>query len=244
MERTLILPAAGAGSRFSGPVPKPLVTVDGEPMILRVLTAVRVALPGLKVVVVVRSEQVDLFEDALRRVESDTSIVVDDTFSGSAGAVSKALTISDTPEVVVAWPDHLGIEFLPPQFLGRAIGNDHSGFLPVVQRLEPYAAVEVSDAGELSCFHPPAEVARLGIREAPSDCGSFVLQADACDRFITSDLDYGCRDHNLVAVLGRLTGRDRLEAVWVDDWRASLGVNSPEDLDVYVAACRHEMGPQ
>ena len=244
MERTLILPAAGAGSRFSGPTPKPLVKVDGEPMVLRVLSAVRTALPGVKVVVVVRSDHAHLFEDVLEAVESDTTVVVDDTLGGSAGAVLKALSKSDTPEVVVVWPDHLGIEFLPPHLLTQAIGLHCPGFLPVVHRREPYAVVGVSDAGAMSCFYSPAQVASLGIREGPSDCGTFVLQADACEQFITGDRDYGRRDHNLVTVLGRLKEQDRLEVVWVDDWRASLGVNSPEDLDFYLTAREHGTRPQ
>jgi len=233
-----VLPAAGAGSRFGGSTPKPLADVGGRPMIVRVHEVLVREAPDMPTIVVTRSEHHELFEEALRPITTRVSLVTDDSLGGSAGAVLTALQTVETEEILVAWPDHLGVEFLPPTIVTRHISEERSGYLPVVYRQEPYAAVEVSDCAELLGFVPPEMVRENGLREAPSDCGLFALRAERCERFKRCDHAFGTRDHKRVAELAAQQGDERLEAVWVDDWRASLGINSVEDAVTFLEASK------
>lgn len=233
-----MLPAAGAGSRFGGSTPKPLADVGGRPMIVHVLEALVREAPDMPTIVVTRSEHHKLFDEALRPITTRVSLVSDDSFGGSAGAVLTALQTVETEEILVVWPDHLGVQFLPPTIVTRRISEERSGYLPVVHRQDPYAAVEVSDCADLLGFVPPELVRENGLREAPSDCGLFALRAEICERFIRCDHAFGTRDHNLVSVLAAQQGDERLEVVWVDDWRASLGINSVEDAVTFLEASK------
>lgn len=229
-ERTLVLPAAGAGRRFGGDTPKPLAPCEGVPMVVRVIRAVQNHSACAEVIVVIRSEHHDRFETVFGALSMDVRLVIDDSYGGSAGAVQTALALVDTSEIIVAWPDHLGAEFLPEDVFTRQIPPDRSGFMPVVQREDPYAMVEVSPSGDIRRFISPEEVKAGQFTAGFSDCGVFVVRAEACRRFINDDAACGARDRNLVSILGDQQEEDALHAVRVTDWRASLGVNSEADL--------------
>lgn len=233
VSRTLVLPAAGAGTRFGGSVPKSLSLVEGSPMITRVIAAVQRDIRDIGVVIVTQSDHEQLFRSRLRETARSLEIVVDDTLGGSAGAVHCALSSVATEEIIIAWPDHVGIEFLPLGLFREQIPMGHAGFMPVVERSNPYAAVDVSDRGDVINFVSPETVRSRRMVQALSDCGSFVLNASSCRRFIENDVGRGSRDHNLVSVLGRQRGTDAIAAFVVGDWRSSLGVNSHGDLEVF-----------
>ncbi len=85
----VVIPMAGLGSRFAvaGYVdPKPLIDIDGKPMIQWVVENFNI--PGAKFVFVLRKEHVELFEDVLGRVAPGCSIVtVDELTAGPACTV-------------------------------------------------------------------------------------------------------------------------------------------------------------
>jgi bifunctional UDP-N-acetylglucosamine pyrophosphorylase/glucosamine-1-phosphate N-acetyltransferase len=100
----LIVLAAGAGTRLRSTVPKPLHTVAGVPMVLRVLRAGQGARPDA-LVLVTGPETVDLAQ----RIECgvNTITVVQDPPRGTGDAVKCALTaLPEVDWLVVLYSDH------------------------------------------------------------------------------------------------------------------------------------------
>ena len=68
----IVIPMAGAGSRFSQAgysKPKPFIDVDGKPMIVRVLE--NLAYPQARYLLVARKEHMDAESDLVRQIEKE-----------------------------------------------------------------------------------------------------------------------------------------------------------------------------
>lgn len=231
MDRTLIVPAAGRGSRFGGAIPKPLVEIFGVPLVTWVVESVQAALPGIRVVIVVTSDNRDSFEEALSPTGLNVEFVVDDSYRGSAAATYAALPHVTTNEVIVAWADHIGVRFIPADMFSSALLPSTIGAMPVVRRSRPYVVLEINHERILSGFLDPSDVARQDLGEGLSDCGVFILARRPLESLLSAELDSRTGEVNLLQVLARRNQTFPVVTYEISNPWASLGINTHEDLE-------------
>ncbi len=113
--RVVIL-AAGKGTRMKSDIPKPLISVAGEPMITRLVRSVKESGIDEKPVVVVGSWSEAMFRDVLKD-SVDYAVQTEQLGTGHALRSAKE-AVGDAGRVVVLYGDH---PFIRPEVMGRLV---------------------------------------------------------------------------------------------------------------------------
>jgi bifunctional UDP-N-acetylglucosamine pyrophosphorylase/glucosamine-1-phosphate N-acetyltransferase len=230
---TVLIMAAGEGTRMRSAVPKPLHPVCGRPMIAWPVIAAREAGAG-RVCVIVSPDR-----DLSAALPDGTETIVQPEPDGTGGAVRAALdVVRDSETVVVLNGDHplvtaevlsglisihqaegaaatvVTVERDDPDFLGRVVRNAAGDFERIVETKHP---AEI-----------PTEV--LAIKEVNTNTFAFAAQALA-DAIAELSNDNAAGEYYLGDALQLM--RDRGQRVLVhkaDDPLVNLGVNTRADL--------------
>jgi bifunctional UDP-N-acetylglucosamine pyrophosphorylase / glucosamine-1-phosphate N-acetyltransferase len=230
---TILIMAAGEGTRMRSSVPKPLHHVCGRPMVAWPVLAAREAGAGRIAVIV--SPHHDL-SDAL---PDDTETVVQPESDGTGGAVRAALDLIRSSETVVVIPgDHPLIDADTLTSLLRAhqdTGADATVLTVELDDPGSYGRIVRNGAGEVEAIvetkHPEdVDPSHLAIREVSTSTFAFAAAplADALER-ITNENAAGEYYLGDVLPLIRATG-GRVAAHAADDPLVNLGVNSRLEL--------------
>ena len=230
MTRVLIVPAAGAGSRLGGDVPKILVPVAGRPMIEWLVDLYR---PVAHAVVVIAHPS---FSDRLRGpfevVEQRERTGMLDAVLLAASAVARARP----DEIWITWGDQIGVLPATVKRLASVMGEAPrpAAALPTVRKPDPYIHFDRDATGRLSGLRQRREGdAMPAVGEG--DMGLFALSRDAYDRRLP---DYaagvrpgaGTGERNFVPFIPWLAARDTVATFPCTDERESIGINTPEEL--------------
>ncbi len=230
----VIIPAAGLGTRFHSPVPKPIASGSvGRPLILRVLDAVAPFDP-LPLIVVNASSGADI-----QRAVTDDGIhqpewIIQGSPRGMGDAVlaASATLAGFTGDVLVAWAD-MGAVCTANIFQGLVLHQLARRPLTIIskRRPSPYVALIRSQTGELADVLLQREGAIMP-EIGESDCGLFW--------FRVSDLvpaldELGRASRNSEVTLWPLlrqyaqAQRPGLAALLARPWQ-SQGVNTTDEL--------------
>ncbi len=135
-----IIPCAGKGSRFSHKN-KSLIFIKGKTVIEKLLNAIKIHMKDITIVV--NSSNKSHFMRIARKY-TGVSIVVDDSYSGTAEAIKAALKNSvSKKDIFIVWGDTIykSKEFIN-NFLKRHASNlDYDMHIPVKYESNPYLAV-------------------------------------------------------------------------------------------------------
>lgn len=239
--RLLIVPAAGRGSRLGLPTPKALVSVNGQPMLDRLVDLYRGYVDRIVVV-----SHPSFSADVAARVPEHADVVEQPAPTGMLDAILLASPIVSrvAPDWVwITWCDQIGVMPATLQRLGddTAVAGRAMVF-PTVRQQNPYIHLQRDSAGRIVRVLHRREGDPMPA-EGESDMGLFALTRDAFD----NDLRQYSRD----AVVGGATGeRNFLPFIpWLaqrasvttfpcTDPMEALGVNTPEDLRIMEAWLR------
>lgn len=139
----IVVPMAGSGARFSRAgysLPKPLIDVDGEPMIARILKSLNAQSAPLLICRRSHIEDPSLsFSDAIRRFVPDARIIsVDDHKRGPiASIIAAAADIDDVEPVLVSYCDCLSI-MDSARFAEMIVAGDHDAIVPAYRGFHPH----------------------------------------------------------------------------------------------------------
>lgn len=118
--RVIIL-AAGKGTRMKSDIPKPLISVSGEPMITRLIRSVKGSGVDVCPVVVVAPWSKSMFEAVLK---NHVEYAVQQEQLGTGNAVKSAReVVADADRVIVLYGDH---PFLRPEVIQEIAGLQSS----------------------------------------------------------------------------------------------------------------------
>ena len=230
MARLLVIPAAGAGSRLGGSLPKILVPVAGRPMIDHLVSLYR---PFVETIVVVAhpSFSADLtgpFEVVEQRERTG---MLDAVLLGTA---VMRRTLPD--EVWVTWGDQVGVLRSTVERLAGAMASAArpAAALPTVRRVDPYIHFERDAEGRLSALRQRRE----GDAMPPvgeSDMGLFALRRSAYERDLP---EYAAGvapgrstgERNFVPFVPWLAQRAPVATFPCTDEREAIGINTREEL--------------
>lgn len=230
VSRVLIVPAAGAGSRLGGGVPKILVSVAGRPMIDHVLALYR-SFADTVVVVAHPSFSAQL-TGAFEVVEQHERTGMLDAVLLGADAVRR----HGPDEVWITWGDQVGVLRATIERLAGAMASASrpAAALPTVRRADPYIHFERDADGRLSALRQRRE----GDMMPPvgeSDMGLFALRRSAYDRDLPEyaegvERGRGTGERNFVPFIPWLAERAPVATFPCTDEREAIGINTPEDL--------------
>ena len=240
---TVLIMAAGEGSRMRSSLPKVLHPVCGRPMVAWPIAAAREA--GAERVLVISSPDRDLSSD----LPEGTETVIQPVADGTGGAVRAALDAIGDPgdgDIIVLSGDHPLISGeMVSSLLDAHRATDAAATLMTVELENPgsYGRIVRDAAGDVEAIVEtkdpsvvPAE--QLAIREI--NTGTYAFKpaplAEALAQIESND-DSG--EYYLGDVLPIFRARGlRVAAMTVEDPNANLGVNTRADLAVVAAEAR------
>lgn len=234
MDRLLLVPAAGLGTRLGGSIPKLLVPVQGRPMIEHLLALY--ASIATRAVVVVHPTA-----EAAVRMQLDTraDIVVQHEPTGMLDAILLAKGYVDRHRprrVLVTWCDQLAIH---PRTIERleavTRGPDRPSLaLPTCIRPDPYIHFVRDDRGRIQrVLHRREGDAMPDVGE--SDAGVFDLSWRAYRELLPEfaregELGAGTGERNFLPFVAWLARREDVVTVPCTSADETIGVNTPEEL--------------
>jgi bifunctional UDP-N-acetylglucosamine pyrophosphorylase/glucosamine-1-phosphate N-acetyltransferase len=230
VDRTLIIPAAGAGSRLGGNQPKILVPVAGQRMLDRLLALYR-PYAGTVVVVAHPTFAAELrgpFEVVEQRERTG---MLDAVLLGMA-AVQRARP----DEVWITWGDQVGVLPATIDRLAAAMTSPDrpAAAFPTVRKADPYIHFDRDEAGRLSGLRQRREGDAMPVA-GEADMGLFALTRDAFERRLpefaaAATPGTGTGERNFLPFLPWLAQRATVTTVPCTDERESIGINTPQDL--------------
>jgi bifunctional UDP-N-acetylglucosamine pyrophosphorylase/glucosamine-1-phosphate N-acetyltransferase len=237
VDRLLIVPAAGAGTRLGRGLPKLLVPVDGSPMIDHVLRLhARLA---ARAVLVVSPSALAAVQAHLASAPLPIDFVIQEQPTGMLDAI---LLASDTVErwrpqrVWITWCDQIAL--LPVTLDRLRLADDAIPApplaLPTCRTSEPYVHLDRDSAGRITrVLHRREGDPMPGVGE--TDAGLFDLSLAA----YRDDLhgyaaapQIGARtgERNFVPFVTWMAARGEVVTVPCSLREESMGVNTPDDL--------------
>lgn len=237
---TLVIAAAGMGTRMAGTGPKALRDVAGRPMIGWIAAAF--APHCRQAVVVTRPGEEAAVAQAVRDAGiDDVTPVAQASPRGTADAVRAGLAAVDDDAAVVVWGDHLGAVRFPGAWDGPP-GPPDGLVLPLVRRPDPYVYFTPDSGGRPLVFHETRHGAP-GVAEGLSDCGVFLLRPAPVARVLDGLLAVGAGADDVGADVNFLSLFERMADLGVSvqahvlaDPLLSTGVNTAAELDAAVVA--------
>lgn len=234
MDRLLIVPAAGLGSRLGGGVPKLLVPVNGRPMIERVLDMYSAA--DRAALVVHPSAE----ESVRTRLGDGVDIFVQRKPTGMLDAIllaRPAVEAHRPRRIVITWCDQVAIHprTIERLFEATAAGAGPAVALATCAQQEPYIHFERDAGGRIGRVLQKRE----GDTMPPvgeSDAGLFDLSRsaflDLLPRYAADvRVGTGTGERNFLPFVPWTAARADVTTVACLDREESIGVNTPAELE-------------
>lgn len=234
--RLLIIPAAGLGSRLGASKPKPLVDVNGRPMLDHLAELYR-SFVDETVVVANPAFAADIAEWG--RHSGGVSVVVQPAPTGMLDAILLAAPIvreKAPDEIWITWSDQVGVLRETVQRLAVAASADPCPALalPTVARRDPYIHFERDGAGRISRLLQRREGDRMP-EQGESDMGLFAMPRQSFEL----DLQDYARDvppgtttgeRNFLPFVPWLAQRRLVATFPCTDPMEAVGINTPDEL--------------
>lgn len=241
---TLIVPAAGYGSRLSKFSPKALAMVGNESLIE--LSTFSLRQRAAELIIVAQNKHQELFQNEASRISMKKArIISQDKASGSAYAVSLALNAVTEDMAVVVWGDHVGAQHFDSVRLLEILRSGSEFVLPVIRRDNPYVYFDIEDKKIVS-FHET----RKGCPQVVSgfsDVGVFGLRVSKVKKLLDEWIDESQHEQDLNFLsffasdkFGELTFE--ILEISSSELHLTQGINTDEELEQFTLKHEAKMG--
>lgn len=237
-ETCALIAAAGRGTRAGLPYPKTLFEVQGKPILLRVIEALRPH--SAEVVVIASPDGAGPISECLAAAGVEARIAIQQTPRGMGDAVLAGAAGVEAEHVLLAWGD---IPFFQPATVAAMVeahlahGNDFTFATALVD--SAYTLVSRNESGLVTGV---VESREAGIAEpgpGERDIGLFVFRREKMLAKLSEELPgkYGkaTGEHGFLYAIGHLAAAGgKVEAVPVASELDLVSLNSLGDLKGYI----------
>jgi bifunctional UDP-N-acetylglucosamine pyrophosphorylase/glucosamine-1-phosphate N-acetyltransferase len=230
VSRVLIIPAAGAGSRLGGGVPKILVPVAGRPMIDHLVALYRPY--AASIVVVAHPSFSAQMRGPFEVVEQRERTGMLDAVLLGAPTVARVRP----EEVWVTWGDQVGVLPATVARLAEEMADVSmpAAVVPLITRRDPYIHFDRDASGRLSAIRQRREGDEMP-DVGEGDIGLFALSRAAYEGDLTNyaadvPRGQGTGERNFVPFIPWLAQRANVVTFPCTDPREAIGINTPEEL--------------
>jgi 2-C-methyl-D-erythritol 4-phosphate cytidylyltransferase len=232
MKPTLIVPAAGSGTRLGGGVPKALVPIAGVPMIRRVLDLYSEYVSNA--VVVVRPDA----KPAVAAVTGpDIRVALQPEPTGMLDAILLAAPhVEPGAAVWISWCDQVLVHRTTIRTLVERMRAHPQAALvmPTVRRSHPYIHFERDSSGRIARVLQKREGDRMP-DVGESDMGLFALSAQAYETLLPSfageaSRSEGTAERNFLPFIPWIAERREVVTFPATGSIEAMGVNTPDEL--------------
>ena len=237
MERLLIIPGAGLGSRLGAHTPKLLALVNGRPMLDHLLALYAPVVQRVALVVhpSARAAVARAVETASRPVD----IFVQEQPTGMLDAIflaRSAVEVASPARIWITWCDQVAIHPLTAQRLTEADRDDPLLAMPTCASVFPYVHLERDPAGRIIRVLHRREGDDMPA-SGESDAGLFSLSREAymglLPEFAAAPLAGSATgERNFLPFIPWVAARGSVETFPCTEAAEAVGVNTPEDLAV------------
>ena len=251
MRRTLLVPAAGLGSRLQSNVPKVLTAIAGRPMIDYILE--RHAPYCGHVVVVLHPSAQEAVRVHLKGSRIPVSLATQTEPTGMLDAIlcgQTAVLDSEPDRVWITWCDQVAISEKTVEKIAEhdAAAAAAAAVFPITIQRPPYIHFDRDARGTLASVRQRRE-GDVMPEEGESDAGLFSLSVEA----FATDLTRYAREANRT---GERTGernflpffpwlaRHARVVTFPIDAREAVGANTPDDVAILEQYLRHAGTPE
>jgi bifunctional N-acetylglucosamine-1-phosphate-uridyltransferase/glucosamine-1-phosphate-acetyltransferase GlmU-like protein len=249
MDRLLIIPAAGRGSRLGSDLPKALVPVAGRPMIEHLLDRHRPFVD--RVVAVIAPSAIDRFSAFAAAHPADIEVVVQQHPTGMLDAITLATPLVTTLQprrIAITWCDQVAVAPGTAERLWRhATCRSPALVFPTLDVDRPYIHFDRDERGRIVGVRQRREGDRMPAR-GETDMGLFDLSFDAYTRMLpvfaghaTAAASTG--ERNFLPFIPWLAAQAEVETIRGEAAIETMGVNTPEELAAVEAHFRLGGGP-
>ena len=237
MTRTLIIPAAGAGSRLGSPLPKLLVPVSGRPMIEHLLDLYDDFVT--EVALVINPAAADAVRRELAGLGIPVLLVKQEVPTGMLDAILLALNSFERTypdRVWITWCDQIAIH---PRTLDRLAQADLAAdaadlIMPTTLRPDPYIHLDRDASGSIVRILQRREGDTMPAA-GESDSGLFDLSRRAFTEWLpefaqSERPSTGTRERNFLPFIAWVAARTRVETFPCTEPEEAIGINTPAEL--------------
>lgn len=234
MDRLLIVPAAGAGSRLGGPLPKLLVPVNGRPMIDHVLDLHARFVDH--VALVVNPQVLPQVRSRVAQAAMPVTYLTQASPTGMLDAILIAMELASALQprrVWITWCDQIA---LLPETLSRVRAAEDKVpapaiVLPTCRVAEPYVHFDRDTAGRITGVRHRREGDAMP-EAGETDAGLFALSLDAyCSELPQYAPARGARtgERNFLPFVVWMASRAEVVTVACELPVEAVGINTPEE---------------
>lgn len=236
----VVIPMAGAGSRFSKAGfsrPKPFIDVAGKPMIMHVLD--NLSLPEAHYILVARREHMESESDLVKEIEYNyraTFIAIDGLTEGTACTVMHARKlIGNESPLLIANSDQI-VDFKPQEFVDDCIRRNLDGSILtfIDEKRDPkWSFARIGDDGlvcEVREKQAISEFATVGIYLFRK--GSEFIDA-TIEMMLVQDRVNG--EYYTAPTYNYMINENRVIGIFDISPNAMHGIGTPEDLQSYLS---------
>jgi len=242
---TVLIPAAGRGTRLGYDKPKILYPIDGKPIVEWLIDAVgRVC---EKMVFVLSPDGAPVVRPVLERlIPGRFEIAIQTEPLGMGHAVASGIDAVKTPGCLIVWGDQVTVS---PATLAKCTSAcDHfqaTAAIPTVKRQVAYINFARDPQGRLVRVDERREGTQTEDTPGESDCGVFACQTDAVRKALAwgqatgKNRGPGTGEANFLPLLPYLEtlGNGMVTLTIDDEWEA-VGINTADDASAVAAALR------
>jgi bifunctional N-acetylglucosamine-1-phosphate-uridyltransferase/glucosamine-1-phosphate-acetyltransferase GlmU-like protein len=237
VQRTLIVPAAGRGSRLGGDTPKLLVPVAGRAMIDWLIDLYRSFVA--RIAIVVHPSALERVASHVGQSPATIDLFVQAEPTGMLDAIliaSPAVERCHADRIWITWCDQVAMNPATVARLAReeVTAPDVSMIMPTCWQSDPYVHLERDATDRITRVLHRREGDAMPER-GESDSGLFALSLAAYRDLLPEFARHvepakGTRERNFVPFVAWLAGRARVVTFPCTDPEEAIGVNTPEEL--------------
>ena len=145
---SVILPAAGRGTRMESEVPKALTPFEGTTFLEMQID--KFSRFTENIYVIVSQDQLNIFEELKARKKLQIHLLVQMPGKGTYFAIKTALPLIDSMYVITCWADQIGVTSSLIASVCNNLRTQQSGLvIPLIAQENPYVRANLSDTGDL-----------------------------------------------------------------------------------------------